>query len=205
MAIDYSQFNRMNVADTCAVWNVLSSYRLIGAAQIAGCSFCCTPVVGYECFHKQRNGVDPEHAELRERLKRQIAAGKVKLCGLDLADLQDVMLLEQRKRLSVGELASIAFAKKSNQAFLTDDQGARKLASSVMGRDVQTTPHLFGWLFFTDRLCDGDKTTIIAEHEALKRPLKPHFERAYQEALRCRLMASSPQVPQTQSESQEVC
>jgi hypothetical protein len=94
--------------------------------------------------------------------------------------------------LSKGELSSVAFAKKTRQAFLTDDQKARLLAREVIGRSmVQTTPHLFGWLYFNRRLGEGDKDAIIAEHKSLGRPLAKHFEAMYEEAMRCRLMVRS--------------
>ncbi|MDF5724128.1 MAG: XRE family transcriptional regulator, partial [Rhizonema sp. PD37] len=69
----------------------------------------------------------------------------------------DVEILQKRMNLSKGELTSIVFAKKTRQAFLTDDQKARKLASKVMQSDqVQTMPHLLGWLFFVSYLNDND-------------------------------------------------
>ena len=77
-------------------------------------------------------------------------------------------LLERRKRLGKGELSSIALAMKTNQAFMTDDQKARKLGKEVIGNDkVQTTPHLLGWLFFEGKLLDVDKEDIVAEHKQL--------------------------------------
>jgi hypothetical protein len=88
----------------------------------------------------------------------------------------------------MGELSSIAFAKKINQYFLTDDQPARKLAEAILGTDkVQTTPHLIGYLFFHRHFIDEDLETIIQEHKGFKRPLEPYFREAYFEALRIRL------------------
>ncbi len=192
MAVDPSQFHLLNVADTCSIWNILSSLRLYRAASSANCSFCCTVFVLYECLHKKRKRILPEDEELKSRLKQERDSQKIIACSLDVADLQDVEILENRRRLSKGELSSIAFAKKTQQAFLTDDQKARKLAETVLAsRMTQTTPHLFGWLFFTYTLADGDKDSIIQEHERLNRPLRKHFEEMYFEALRCRLLAQS--------------
>jgi len=105
-------------------------------------------------------------------------------------------VLESRKRVSKGELSSIAFAKKTRQAFMTDDHGARKLAerSLEMGM-VQTTPHLFGWLFFTGKLLDSDKAAIVEQHNEVGRPLERYFEEMYQTALSYRLISAS--FPQT--------
>ena len=106
----------------------------------------------------------------------------------EISDLQDVHIMEKRQRLSKGELVSIAFAKKTRQAFLTDDQKARKLGRDELPpKMVQTTPHLFGWLFFTGRLSDGDKEEIIRQHSEFGRPLAPYFEAMYQSALQYRL------------------
>lgn len=190
MATDPSQFHALNVADTCSLWNVLSSQRLYAAARDANCSFCCTSFVIYECLHKQRASTIPEEEELKLRLKRETDSQRIVAYSLDIADLQDVAVLESRRRLSKGELSSIAFARKTRQAFLTDDQKARKLAETELASKMtQTTPHLFGWLFFTCRLSDTDKDHIIDEHERLNRPLRPYFEAMYLEALRCRCLA----------------
>jgi len=48
--------------------------------------------------------------------------------------------------LGIGGLSSIAFSKKINQSFLTDDQNARKIAKEILRDDkIQTTPHIVGW------------------------------------------------------------
>src|SRR5216684_8075810 len=156
MPIDPSRFHRLNVADTCAVWNVLSSVRLYQAALQAGCFFCCTTFVEYECLYKPRKKPSAEDNELKRRLKEEKGRGGFTSYGLDIADLQSVAVLESRKKVSKGELSSIAFALKTRQAFMTDDQGAQKLAAGVMDwRMIQTTPHLFAWLLFTQHLSDG--------------------------------------------------
>jgi len=193
MAVDPSQFELNNVADTCAVWNLLSSRVLYLAALSKGCSFCMTYFVYYECLFKPRKNPTEKEIELQERLRRQYSEDIFPSFHLDIEDLQDVIVLENRERLSKGELSSIAFSIKTQQAFLTDDQKARKLAGEVMDSNkVQTTPHLFGWLCFTNRLGDGDKDNIIQEHRQFNRPLAPYFEEMYMEALRCRLMVHKP-------------
>jgi hypothetical protein len=109
---------------------------------------------------------------------------------LDITDLQTIEILENRKRLGKGELSSIAFALKTRQAFLTDDQKARNLAKQVLQDKMsQTTPHLVGWLFFHSHLTDSDKSIVIREHTDMERPLARYFEDMYLEACRCRLMA----------------
>ena len=113
---------------------------------------------------------------------------KFKDYHISIADLQDIDVLQKSKNLSKGELSSIVFAKKIGQGFLTDDQGARKLAERFMTKEkVQTTPQLFGWLYYEERLIDSDKVQIINEHNELNRPLENYFNQVYQQALQLRL------------------
>src|SRR5712692_651663 len=187
MRINVSKFYQYNVTDTCAVWNVLSSRVLYSTARSAGCVFCITQFVQYECLHKPRK--PSAHGPiLQRRLQQEQLKGDFQACTLAVEDLQDVSILESRRKLSKGELSSIAFAKKIGQAFLTDDQKARKLAEGLLALSVQTTPHLLGWLFFSGRLSDGDKKTVIDEHMSLAGTLSPHFEVIYNESLRCQLL-----------------
>ncbi len=95
-------------------------------------------------------------------------------------------ILERRKKLGKGELSSIAFAKGTGQAFLTDDQKARKLALEVLPGQVQTTPHLFGWLLFEGTLNDSDSASVIAEHEQVNLPLGQYFKEIYETVQRYR-------------------
>lgn len=193
MSTDPSQFHALNVADTCSLWNLLSSDCLYSAAREASCSFCCTSFVIYECLHKQRRKITTEDNELMQRLEREMDARRIVSYSLSIADLQDVELLESRQRLSKGELSSIAFAHKTRQAFLTDDQKARRLSETLLdSKMTQTTPHLFGWLIFSGKLSDTDKDLVIVQHEALKRPLRPYLEEMYLEGLRCRCMLQYP-------------
>src|SRR5690242_7004238 len=164
MEIDPSSFQPVNVVDTCAVWNVLSSQRLFSVAREAGCEFCTTAFVYYECLIKKRGVSKETDTVLMERLRRAQGKGACQAHASTIDDLQQVALLERRKSLGKGELSSIAFAMKIGQAVMTDDQGARKLALAVGHFPVQTTPHLFGWLFFTGKLSERDKAPILQQH-----------------------------------------
>lgn len=190
--IDPSKFERLNVADTCSIWNVLSSRVLYSAAKLAGISFCCTEFVRYECLHKPGQP-RPERSELQSRLRREISNGDFKCCKIDIEDLQQVEIIENRMRLSKGEISSIVFAKKSQQAFMTDDKKASKLARTVLDIGmVQSTTHLLAWLYFAGRLQDSDRNTVILDLTTLNRgSLKSHIDDAYHEALRCRLLAQA--------------
>jgi hypothetical protein len=191
--IDPSKFEKLNVADTCSVWNVLASRVLHGAAKSAQVSFCITEFVRYECLVKP-GLMWAERSELQNRLRREIQTGAVMPCRIELEDLQDVGILESRKRVSKGELSSIVFAKKSPQAFMTDDRKAAILARTILPTPkVQSTPHMQAWLFFTGRLQDSDKDLILTELAGLNRNLQPHLNIAYLEALRCRLMTQTSQ------------
>jgi len=189
MATDPSKFYLFNVTDTCAVWHVLSSTTLYRAALSAKCVFSCTEYVAYECLIKVRKKTEASDEELQGRLRREQGLGNFRVYKLEVEDLLEVEILRKRKNLGKGELSSIAFANRTNQAFLTDDRGALKLAQQVMANGlVQSIPHLFGWLYFTDGLADKDKEIIISEHEALDGPLRKNFEEIYLLALQYRLL-----------------
>jgi len=190
MAIDPSKFHLVNVADTCSVWNVLSSATLHSAAKEAHCEFCITGFVRYECLHKPRKkSQSAAETELMRRLTQEQKRGGFAAHSCDIGDLQAIKLLESRKRLGKGELSSIAFAMKIGQAVITDDMKARRLAKDSGHAYIQTTPHLFAWLIFKGRLGDSDKGTVITQHKAMNRPLTPHFKTAYEMALQCKLNA----------------
>ena len=191
VAIDPSTFHLVNVADTCSVWNILSSARLHAAAKEARCEFCITGFVRYECLTKPRKKEPtPAETELMRRLAQEQERGGFATHSCDIGDLQAIKILESRKRLGKGELSSIAFAMKIGQAVITDDMKARKLAEDSGHSMTQTTPQLFSWLIFKGRLGDSDKSTVIEQHKEMDRPLAPHFESAYETALQCRLNAS---------------
>jgi hypothetical protein len=185
---DVSKFELLNVADTCSLWNVLGSRLLSATANEAGVQICSTNFVLYECLHKPGQ-LRPERIELQSRLREKLANGSVRSHAIDIEDLQDVEVLRNRKRVSVGELSVIVFARKTQQAVLTDDVKAQKLARSELGASmVQSTPHLFAWLYFNGRLNDSDKDTVISELGALGRNLQPHLDVFHAEAQRCRVM-----------------
>ncbi len=189
MAFDPSYFHRYNVIDTCSVWNILASNTLYRAARNAGIEFLCTLFVIYECLNKPRKRITPCELTLQNTLKLARQKGEFKSYHLDIDDLQDVELLRNRKNLGMGELSSIALARKISQAFLSDDKKAIRLAEDVMsGVKPQTTSHLFGWLFFHRHLVDSDKDQIIDEQEQNERNLREQFENAYLEAMRCMIM-----------------
>ena len=187
MAIDPSKFHLINVGDTCAVWNLLSSARLYAGAVEANCEFSITTFVHYECLVKPRKSLTEADQELRRRLIREQVRGGFRAYSCAIDDLQHVQVLESRKKLGKGELSSVAFAMKIGQAVMTDDQKARRLAESSGHNLTQTTPHLHSWLIFTGRLTDADHALVISQHKAMARPLEPHLRRAYELALQCRL------------------
>jgi len=188
MAVNPSAFHKYNVIDTCSIWNILSSARLYSASLASKCEFICTGFVHYGCIVKTRSCKIDSDIKLQKILTKEIEKGRFPIHHISIEDLQDIEALENRKRLSKGELSSIVFAKKIRQAFLTDDQGARKLAEMILKNNlVQTTPQLFGWLFFTGQLTDGDKDIIIDNHKECNRPLSRYFNEMYLKALELRL------------------
>lgn len=194
MPFNPSNFIKLNVADTCSIWNIVSSKVLLNAAKSAKCTFCCTAFVQYECFGKPRKSISEKEKELRSLLKREQLQGQFTAYHLELEDLLDIEVLQDRMNLGKGELSSIAFARRTKQGFLTDDQGARKLAETALSeKQIQTTPQLFGWLIYEQFLTDGDKNTVIEQHTNFGRPLKKYFEIMYECALEKRLMETNAQ------------
>jgi hypothetical protein len=191
MAIDPTRFHGVNVADTCAVLNILSSKVLYAAALGANCVFCVTSFVEYELLYRPFKRNTAAQHELTNRLREAKKQGKFDTHACTLDDLASVANLEARKRLGKGELSSLAFAMRIRQAFISDDRKAIILARDSGHTLSQTTPHLFAWLIFTDRLVSADKATVIAQHVEMERPLSIHFERAYEMAMQCKLGAAT--------------
>jgi len=187
---DISQFRLLNVGDTCSLWNLLAAPLLYVTARAAGIKVCCTNFVIYECLHK-RSKHWPERLELQKRLKSRLTDGSITAFPIELEDLQQVDVLRSRKKLSIGELSVLVFAGKTQQAMLTDDKGAQKLALTHLTPDaIQSTPHLVAWLYFTSLLADADVAQVKAELRGLARNLDPHFDNFYQEAQQCRAVAT---------------
>lgn len=179
-----SNFHKLNVIDACSIWNIISSRLLYVTACSVGCSFCCTDFVYYECLHKPRTKIKDEDIALQKILKEEMQSGKFKNYHLDIEDLQQIDVLKSRKNLGKGELSSIVFAKKTYQAFLTDDRGARNLAEEFLSSEmVQTIPHLLGWLSFLNYLNDGDCKKIIDEHKKYNGKLEEYFQIMHLRAL----------------------
>lgn len=66
MAVDPSCFNLLNVADTCSIWNILSSKLFYCATISAKCAFSCTQFVHYECLIKPRTNESEKEIELQD-------------------------------------------------------------------------------------------------------------------------------------------
>lgn len=187
---DISQFAKCNVADTCSLWNLFASKLLYSTARSAGIQLCCTEFVIYECLHK-RGQLRPERIELQNRLKKALYDRHITPYKIDVEDLQDLDVLRSRKKLSLGELSILVFARKTSQAVLTDDRGAQKLARTILtGANVQNTPHLYAWLYFISLLGDGDLQQIQADLRGFSRSLEPHLSQYHMEAQRCKAVAN---------------
>jgi predicted nucleic acid-binding protein len=187
MAINPSKFYLYNMIDTCAIWNILSSQMLFSRASQSGVEFYCTEFVIYECLYKIRKIKKEYDEKLQKRLSSLIEQCKFVKYSLDVDDLHQIDALYNRKRLGKGELSSIAFAMKSQLAFLSDDQKARKLALDVLPTEkIQTTPHLFSWLIFAGKISDSEKSQVIEEHQSYCGDISEYLEQAYLEGCRCR-------------------
>ena len=188
--IDISQFAKWNVTDTCSLWNLFASRLLYSTARSAGIQLCCTEFVIYECLHKLGQ-FRPERIELQNRLKKALHDRQITPYKIDVEDLQDLEVLRSRKKLSLGELSVLVFARKTSQAVLTDDRGAQKLARTMLTEvNVQNTPHLYAWLYFISLLGDGDLQQIQEDLHRFNRSLEPHLSQYHMEAQRCKAVAN---------------
>ncbi|UXD71080.1 hypothetical protein MUK51_07240 [Sphingobacterium faecium] len=191
MNSDITQLKLYNVMDSCSVWNILLSPTIYRASILAGCYYSFTNYVKYECLIKRR-GTERENTSI-DKLEKEIFDKRFTACNITIEDLQEIEILENRKKLGKGELSSIVFAKKAKLAFMTDDKKARKLGIEILGKEfVQTTPHLVGFCFYKRYLLDGDFGHLINEHTATLRgnwgDLSQFFELAYETSLRIQLM-----------------
>ncbi len=176
---DPASFEIVNVVDTCAVWNLVSSPTLYNSARAAGLKACITGFVQYEALVKPRTSPTTEDAELVARASKAISTKEITVHPLDIEDLQDIEVLRARKALGRGELSSIVFAKKVNIAMMSDDRKATTLAGEVLASKSRatTTPRLLGWLLFYSHLSIADVEVVMQEHQAMCRPLELHFRR----------------------------
>lgn len=179
----------MVVADTCSIWNVLSSRRLFQAARTAKVHFCITEMVHFECVLKPRKTVTAEQDELLRRFRAAASDGCFPVQACTLEDLIQVSR-GAPSALSSGELSCIATAYKIRSiAFMTDEKKARKYADKTLGILVETTPRLYAWLHYSRYLSDGDHEPIIIEHERYeRRPLTSFLRIAYEAAIRSAAM-----------------
>ena len=101
MTSDVTQFEKLNVADTCSLWNILASRVLLVRAEAVGVQLCSTNFVRYECLHKP-GPPRPERQELQKRLLSKVANGGMQWYPIDIEDLQDVEVL----RPASGDIAN---------------------------------------------------------------------------------------------------
>jgi hypothetical protein len=194
MNSDITQLKLYNVIDSCSIWNILLSPTIYKASIQAGCYYSLTNYVKYECLVKKR--VNARDLGAVNKLHNEILKEKFVSCDITIEDLQEMEILQNRKKLGKGELSSIVFAKKAKLAFMTDDKKARKLGNEVLGKEyVQTTPHLVGYCFYKRYLLDGDYADLLTEHTSTLRgswgDLSTFFKIAYETSLKIHLMERS--------------
>ena len=191
--VDVSVFMLTSAVDTCSIWNLLSSPRLLSAALGKGCSFVVAGYVHFEAVEKPRS--NPSLADIdmrqqfRDRLEKRRGFARM---PITVEDLAAVASIQEARKLGRGEIAALALALKLRAAIMTDDQGARRAAPKVGVVGAQTTPHLLGWLLYEGALGDGDVGDVIAEHEErvteTQGRLSKYFRHIHGEAYRCRLL-----------------
>ena len=192
MKVDVRVFAQINAIDTCAIWNVLSSGRLISAALAKQRWFVVADYVRYEALERSRTNPEPCELELQDKFRDRLQKGQgFSSQSVSLGDLQAIANMPAVSRLGQGEIAALALARKMRIGFMTDDQKARLGADKVDAGPAHTTPHLLGWLIYDGALGDTDVGIVIAEHEASvpkkNGQLTRYFQAAYEEACSRRL------------------
>ena len=191
ISVDVRDFAPVSAIDTCSIWNLLSSPRLLGAALRRGRWFVVAGYVRYEALEKPRTRPTVSELAMQDEFRRRLTERK----GfgeepMTLQDLQAVAARPEVQRLGRGEVAALALARKLRSAVLTEDRGARRAAPRVGVELAQTTPHLLGWLLYEGELTDGDVSTVISEHEGRiesnRGRLTVYLKRIHVEACRCR-------------------
>lgn len=188
MGLDPRKFHNMLVADTCSVWNLLSSRKLFRAACSAKVYFCITPMVLYECLYKPRKSITKEQEELINRFG---SARRTGLFNTQACELDDLLTVTKGAPagLGSGELSCIATAfKLTTLGVMTDERLARRYAEQSLRLIVETTPKLYAWLHYNRYLTDADHGDVVSEHEIYeRRPLSQFFNEAYEAALQYQL------------------
>ena len=185
------EFPAIASADTCAIWNILSS-KTLSAAVKGRCHLAIARFVIYECLEKPRKNPE-EDLHLRKELKKEIESGKhLSLHELEISDVQNLVDdVGDIRRFDKGELAALALARKYRSGFITDDRVARKVGERIVGNaSVRTTPHLVGWLVYCGHLTDGDVKTIISDNDNYRNPqgrIGPYIQQCYEHAMGLRI------------------
>ncbi len=76
MNINLTTFNRINVIDTCSIWNLISCNKLYKLALDIKCFFSLTKFVEYECIYKPRKNSSEPELFLQSKLRSEIDKGK---------------------------------------------------------------------------------------------------------------------------------
>jgi predicted nucleic acid-binding protein len=167
MEVDVRSFGLSSTIDTCSVYNLFSSRRLLAATQARNTWFVVTDYVFYESVVRQRTLPTQSDAEIQKEFTRRLAQRKGFVREqLEVADLQAIANLPATRKLGRGEIAAMAVALRMRVGFTTDDQGARRAAQQAGVVPVQTIPHLVGWLVYCGELSDGDFADVVREHDA---------------------------------------
>lgn len=180
------EFLSVNVIDTCAVWNLISSDTLFRASLRCRHTYVATQTVIYECLLKPRTRPPKSSdAELKSRLESSLSDGRMSRIDITIEDLREVA--SQSSRLGRGELSCAAAARKINQAVMTDNRRDFKGISALIDGRLQTTPRLLGWLVLEGHLGDSESRSVVVEHESLGGTLGKAYGNAYTEACEKRL------------------
>ncbi len=162
-----SGFPALSSSDSCSLWNLLCSARLLNAAKERRLRLVLAEFVQYECLHKGRSRPTDPDTEIMKRLTAELEEGAhMSTAALSLDELREVARLRDVRRLGLGEIAAMVLARKVRGGLVTDDRSARKLTSEEYPEvPVRTISHLVGWLVYVRAIGDTDVPLVIADNK----------------------------------------
>ena len=86
MTIDITSFHKVNIIDSCSIWNILCCNLFYSRALENQCEFSITKYVEYECLYKPRSNESSFDTEIKKRLHRNINISAVHVTLYRLED-----------------------------------------------------------------------------------------------------------------------
>ena len=181
----FKNINKYTVIDACSTVNLISSKMFLSHALNDGFEFNMTRNVEFELVSKPLRRPNKRIEEQREYIKHLLAQKDLIRTSLSIDDLHELAELEERKKLGIGELSCIAYAKHKRLTVITDDTDAGNFAEKVLGNDyANNTADLLGNLLYRRIIIDNEYDSLIQEHLNNKGNMKSLYDAVRSIAIR---------------------